>query len=111
MVFTVPTMFTRMVEVGLLRTVSMPAMAARWMMRFGSLPRMASRTRAASSTSPRMMVRLGCAANGREESESRANESNTHTLLSSMSCPISVAPMNPAPPVRKIRLPFSTRSG
>jgi hypothetical protein len=69
----VPTMLTRMVSVGRLITVSMPAMAAQWITIWE--PAMAAAKAAGSSTSPFTTRRFGCPANGFPLSASRRKSS------------------------------------
>ena len=96
-------MFTRIVRTGLSSTVSTPAIAAQWTMWVA--PAASSRTRSASSTSPRWKVKRGCSASSVPESASRCRLSSAITSFASTSRRASVVPMNPAPPVIRIRLP------
>ena len=103
----VPIMFTRIVRTGLSRTVSTPAIAAQWTMWVA--PRASSCIASGSSTSAWRKVRFGCSASGVPESASRWRLSAATISLSSTSRCASVVPMKPAPPVIRIRLPWSTR--
>src|SRR6266581_4521959 len=101
----VPITFTRIVRTGLSRTVSTPAIAARWTMWVA--PAAASRTESASRTSAWMRVRFGCSASSLPDIASRCRLSNATISLSSTRRRASVEPMKPAPPVRRMRLPDS----
>ena len=71
-VFAVPIMFTSRVEIGLLMTVLMPAMAAQWMTWVG-LNACISRVRFSSSrTLPRTTARFACERQLRVLNESRS---------------------------------------
>src|SRR6059058_4969689 len=101
----VPITFTRIVLTGLSRTVSTPAIAARWTMWVA--PAAASRSASASRTSPCTKLRFGCSASSLPDSASRCRLSSSTTSLASTRRRASAEPMNPAPPVKRMRFPES----
>src|SRR6266550_1386202 len=101
----VPITFTRIVRTGLSRTVSTPAIAARWTMWVA--PAAASRSASASRTSPCTKLRFGCSASSLPDSASRWRLSSSTTSLASTKRRASAEPMNPAPPVKRMRFPES----
>ncbi len=97
-----PIMLTRIVVTGLLITVSIPAIAAQWTM--WECPNIAESRSSGERMSPRTICRFGWSRNPDVDRASRVKLSKTVTTLSSSSRPAMVEPMNPAPPVTKIRL-------
>src|SRR5438067_2701671 len=101
----VPITFTRIVLTGLSRTVSTPAIAARWTMWVA--PAAASCSASASRTSPCTKLRFGCSASSLPDSASRCRLSSSRTSSASTRRRASAEPMNPAPPVKRMRFPES----
>src|SRR5712691_3725103 len=99
----VPITFTRIVRTGLSRTVSTPAIPAQWTMCVAALP--SSRTASASSTSAWWNEKFACSASSVPVRASRWRLSSATISFASTSRRASVVPMNPAPPVIRIRLP------
>ena len=101
-----PITFTRIVRTGLSRTVSTPAIAAQWTKWVA--PAASSFSRSPSRTSAWTRVKFGCSARAVPESASRCRLSTATISLPSTSERASVVAMKPAPPVIRIRLPWST---
>src|SRR5205085_911407 len=70
-------------------------------------PAAASRSASASRTSPCTKLRFGCSASSLPDSASRCRLSSNTTWLASTRRRASAEPMNPAPPVKRMRFPES----
>ena len=105
----VPITFTRIVRTGLESTVSTPAIPAACTTCVQ--PAKSSVRRSGSRTSPCARRKFGCAASSVPESASRWRLSTAITSFSSTSLRARVVPMNPAPPVIAMRLPWSGTPG
>ena len=105
----VPITFTRIVRTGLDSTVSTPAIPAACTRCVA--PATSSVSRSGSRTSPSAKWKLGCPSSSVPDSASRWRLSIATTSFSSTSRRARVVPMNPAPPVIAMRLPWSGTPG